>query len=122
MVESMITMKEAEPSTADPESDSLTSAITVRLEADTAPESFGDLIVGVITAAGLLGMPETHIYAPAELMPQLAVAAAEVDNIPEQFQLHEITHPEDGVRELPDGSTPLTVDSLVNLARSAQAA
>lgn len=114
----MITMKQPEPGTADAESDSLASAITVRLDADADPESFGDLIVGLITAAGLLGMPETHIFAPAELMPQLAVAAGEMDNIPEEFQLHQINHPEDGIRELPVGSTPLTVESLVRLARS----
>ncbi|MCS5479906.1 hypothetical protein NYP18_09585 [Corynebacterium sp. YIM 101645] len=47
------------------------------------------LLDRVLTVADLIGLPEVHVWAAAEALPYLAVAAGGVKDLPEGFQLRE---------------------------------
>lgn len=48
------------------------------------------LIDRVLAVADLINLPEVHVCAEAEALPLLAAAAAEIKDLPEGFQLHQI--------------------------------
>lgn len=68
----------------------------------------------VITVADLIGLLEVHVWAEAEALPYLAVAAAGIKDLPEGFQLREISERSVGIVE--EGLTWLSRDLLRDLA------
>lgn len=101
------------------------SLIAVKVEDVMDADAADELIDGVVTAARLLDLPEVHVWAEGAALPLLAVAAGQIDELPEGFQLRQLD-PVEGAEDLPDesddGATWLTYDSLVRLARSRRAA
>ncbi|QGU06145.1 hypothetical protein COCCU_00885 [Corynebacterium occultum] len=118
-----------EPLESEPESictsgvPAMDSAIVVTLP-DAAMEhgELVELISGAVSASHLLGLPELLLYASAVQLPGLAVAAAEVSEIPEGFQLRQIDAESGELSDLPANATQLSVDSLLGLDRACQAA
>ena len=68
----------------------------------------------VITVADLIGLLEVHVWAEAEALPYLAVAAAGIKDLPEGFQLREISERPVGIVE--EGLTWLSRDLMRDLA------
>lgn len=48
------------------------------------------LLGRVIEVADMIQLSEVHVWARAEALPLLAVAAGEIENLPESFQLREV--------------------------------
>lgn len=123
MVRTMITTKkpESEPVDPDPES-TADSVIVVRLpEGDLEQSELIELVQGAAMAARLLDLPELQLCATAEQLPKLAMAAAEVDEIPEGFQLRQLDVTADQMEnsaEESDNPTWLSVESLIRLTRA----
>ncbi|AGF71226.1 hypothetical protein [Corynebacterium halotolerans] len=99
------------------------SVIAVKVEESVDADTAAELIDGVITAAGLLALPEVHVWADGETLPLLAVAAGDIPELPEGFQLRQLDADSHEVfAEEGEGTTWLTYTSLVQLARSRRAA
>lgn len=123
----MITTKQPGSDASDTEPLSLTDSVIVVTLPDTQlrQHEMTELVAGAITAMRLLGLPELYLCGSAEQLPELAMAAAEVDDIPEGFQLCQIGTETGTVSGLPEGResiTKLSVDSLIRLTRAREAA
>lgn len=66
------------------------SVIAVRVDEIITDAAANELIAGLIAAASLLKLTEVHIWAVAESLPRLAVAASGIDKLPEAFRLWQI--------------------------------
>lgn len=123
MVETMITTKKPESEPVDPDPESTTdSVIVVRLpEGQLGHSELIELVAGAATAARLLDLPELQLCATAEQLPKLAMAAAEVSDIPEGLQLCQSDAAADQMEnevEQPENPTVLSVESLIRLTRA----
>lgn len=99
------------------------SVIAVKVEESVDATTAGELIDGVLIAAGLLALPEVHVWADGETLPLLAVAAGDIPELPEGFQLRQLDADSQGAfAEEAEGTTWLTYASLVQLARSRRVA
>lgn len=127
----MMTMNHLGSETSESEPESIStggipaadSAIAVELpELQLQHREMVELLNGAVSAARLLGLSDLLLYASAEQLPDLAVAAAEISDIPEGFQLRQIDADTGELSGMPDNATRLSVDSLLRLDRACQAA
>ncbi|MGD7002306.1 hypothetical protein [Corynebacterium halotolerans] len=120
----MITTKNPGSDSVESEPDSpIDSVIAVRLpDADLGQQELSELVSGAVTATRLLALPELYLFASAEQLPGLAMAAATVDDIPEGFQLCQLDAESGEMVDLPENVTPLSVESLIRLTRAREAA
>lgn len=127
----MMTMNHLGSETAESEPESIStggipavdSTIVVELpELQLQHRDMVELLTGAVSTARLLGLSDLLFYASAAQLPDLAVAAAEIDDIPEGFQLRQIDADTGELSDLPDNITKLSVASLLHLEQVCQAA
>ncbi|MFP7365194.1 hypothetical protein SFC07_05365 [Corynebacterium callunae] len=102
-----------------PDLKAASTTVTVVVPEYLDAENFDELLSGAAESTRILGLEELHIIAPAQHLPALAVAAAEIAHqLPEKFQFCEA---ETCTHVHPDDDTYLTVESLVQLGKKLSA-
>lgn len=93
--------------------------IAVRLDGEITEATACELLEGTVMASHLLDLPEVHVWAPAMALPTLAMAASQVDALPEGFQLRQLDAGSGSPSvDAEDNATWVSVESLLRMVRT----
>ena len=95
--------------------------VAVRLDGEITEATACELLEGTVMVSHLLDLPEVHVWAPAVALPTLAMAAAQVNSLPQGFQLRQLDAEGDSAGadfEAEDNATWVRVESLLRMVRT----